>query len=1100
LPLFAYLSADEPLEAVPPDHHYREQIVRELDKSVLVEAAAGTGKTTCMVDRMVALLREGKCTTEHLAAVTFTRKAAAELRSRFQIALESHARTAQGVAAKRLGQAVAEVDRCFIGTIHSFCARLLRERPVEAGVDLGFQELDEERDLELRIEAWDEYVAAMFADNHPLLAEARELGLEIKRLRSTFVRFADYIDVGDWPTSQLDLPDLKPVSTKLREYAEDIALVAPTFPAERGSDKLMETYELIMRMTRQTDLTRPAELMEVLERCKPCDIAHKYWPGKGSQAKEEAERWEMFCSKYAQPLATLWRQKRYASVLPLLLGAVENYDRLRQKASSLSYQDLLLKAAALLRDKQNQHIRRYFRKRFSHLLVDEFQDTDPIQAEVMLLLTADDPAEQVWSRCRPVPGSLFVVGDPKQSIYRFRRADIVTYNRVKDIISKYGMVVPLTANFRTVGPLVEWVNGAFNKEFPEAATTYSPARCPMLVGRRDEREGELNGGRVLDIPEEYDTKEKVIPYETDRIARTIRAWLDSGATVPRTALELKRGASPRVCAGDFLVVARNKNHLSQYAMALERLGIPTRVAGGSALCDARELSLLHRCLCSVTEPENPVALVAALRSELFGITDSALFDFRQSGRPFSFHAGVPDTLTEPDRVAFADAFERLRRYESWLRTLPMAAALERIAADSGLFALAASKPGGNVQSGSLAKALEILRAERSRFHSLADAVGFLSELLEGRGELDALEATAPGDSVVRIMNLHKAKGLEAPVVFLADPTGVFAHPIHIHVDREDTDSNGYMAVYADGPGNYQRLLAEPEGWEQSEEQERLFCFAEEIRLRYVAATRAGAMLVISQRQKRNSDNPWSFFETPCQVWPRLADPGPQKAPTQNLITLTTAEADLACAKLAERLSQSRQKSYLVAAAKKIGVSGQLGPSAGEHGVEWGTCIHLLLESAMRQPDVDLRETAYSNLKEHGPELAGQADLAVETAQAVMRSEIWKRARGSKHWMAEVPFELVLNPDEVEDADVPAVLRGVIDLIFLEQGGWVIVDYKTDQRGERELQSLVDHYKGQVLLYAKTWERMVLQSVREVGLYFTHFDQYVVVRAAADTLE
>src|SRR6516162_3412834 len=280
LPLFSYICGDEQLEAVPPDHYSRKQISEELDKSVLVEAAAGTGKTTCMVDRMVALLREGKCAAEHLAAVTFTRKAAAELRSRFQIALELRARTAQGLAAKRLGQAVAEIDRCFIGTIHSFCARLLRERPVEAGVDLGFQELDDEADFELRTRAWDEYVAGLFDANHPLLAEARELGLEIKRLRSTFIRFADYTDVRAWPTSQVELPDLAPITTELREYAEHIELLAAAFPAARGTDKLMDMYELIMRMVRQTDLTRPAELLQVLEQCKPCDIAHKYWPGK----------------------------------------------------------------------------------------------------------------------------------------------------------------------------------------------------------------------------------------------------------------------------------------------------------------------------------------------------------------------------------------------------------------------------------------------------------------------------------------------------------------------------------------------------------------------------------------------------------------------------------------------------------------------------------------------------------------------------------------------------------------------------------------------------------------------------------------------------
>ena len=132
-----------------------------------------------------------------------------------------------------------------------------------------------------------------------------------------------------------------------------------------------------------------------------------------------------------------------------LRPAMEVYDRRRKEAGGLNFQDLLMKAAALLRDKPV--IRRYFRGRFTHVLVDEFQDTDPIQAEVMLLLTADNADEQDWRQCRPVPGSLFVVGDPKQSIYRFRRADIVIYTQVKEIIlASGGVVVPLTANFRTI--------------------------------------------------------------------------------------------------------------------------------------------------------------------------------------------------------------------------------------------------------------------------------------------------------------------------------------------------------------------------------------------------------------------------------------------------------------------------------------------------------------------------------------------------------------------------------------------------------------------------------------------------------------------------
>ncbi len=150
----------------PPDHEQRELIVRELDRSILVEAAAGTGKTTSMVERMLALLRTGKCESiRTMAAVTFTRKAAAELRARFQVALEKAVREAGGEEKERLEEALTHVEQCFTGTIHSFCARLLRERPVEAGVDLAFEEIEEEEDKRLREEAWDAFAAGLIADD-----------------------------------------------------------------------------------------------------------------------------------------------------------------------------------------------------------------------------------------------------------------------------------------------------------------------------------------------------------------------------------------------------------------------------------------------------------------------------------------------------------------------------------------------------------------------------------------------------------------------------------------------------------------------------------------------------------------------------------------------------------------------------------------------------------------------------------------------------------------------------------------------------------------------------------------------------------------------
>ena len=314
----------------PPDHAQRRRIAEDLGTCLLVEAAAGTGKTTSLVGRMIALIREGICDIEHLAAVTFTRKAAAELRARFQLELERTAQVADGAGQARLADALAKLNRCYVGTIHSFCAKLLRERPIEAGVDLAFRELEEAEDELLRASAWSEFVAGLFTEDDVTLDELSDLGLKIAQLRPTFLAFAEYPDVDAWPTGEVELGDLSGAVRELKSYLAHMATLADTFPPDRGTDTLMTAYERLVRLARHRNLDRPADLLELLEACKPNQkTTQKYWPGGAKQGKAESERWVAFATGVAQPLVERWRQKRYALVIRVMQRAVAAYDRVR---------------------------------------------------------------------------------------------------------------------------------------------------------------------------------------------------------------------------------------------------------------------------------------------------------------------------------------------------------------------------------------------------------------------------------------------------------------------------------------------------------------------------------------------------------------------------------------------------------------------------------------------------------------------------------------------------------------------------------------------------------------------------------------------------
>ena len=340
---------------------------------MLVEAAAGTGKTTCLIDRMVGLLAAGKCRIETMAAVTFTRKAAAELRTRFQLALEEAVDASAGQRRVRLVEALGHIERCFIGTIHSLCARMLRERPVEAGVAPDFIELDELVDGQLREQAWRDYVAKLVATDDPILPELErlglkispttrrspslateldELGLEPAELGPAFLRYAEFADVEQWPAPPVAMPDLRECIQQLRDYAGHMQ--AQALPKDVGNDKLMPKYESISRMAKRLDLEQPAQLMEVLEQFESrVTVVQKMWPGGRTQARAESARWEDFAERYAHPLLRAWREHRYEPVMRAIRPAMQFYDARRRERNGLNFQDLLLLSVRLLRNRKS---------------------------------------------------------------------------------------------------------------------------------------------------------------------------------------------------------------------------------------------------------------------------------------------------------------------------------------------------------------------------------------------------------------------------------------------------------------------------------------------------------------------------------------------------------------------------------------------------------------------------------------------------------------------------------------------------------------------------------------------------------------------------
>jgi ATP-dependent helicase/nuclease subunit A len=1038
------------------DQQSRRLIREELLTDILVEAGAGSGKTQMLAERMAAGVAAGVYALEHMAAVTFTRKAASELRGRLHLALEAelaksrslpagHARDPKRTA--RIESALSNLEGVFAGTIHSFCARLLRERPVESGVSPGFTELDETEDLELRQQSWRDFNASARAAGDRDLVALREADVSPKDLESAFTTVCVNDDVC-FPPGDADCPDPKPALTALREFWKELQEHLPPKIDEDTTCRIQKAarrFNAEMRVAHYR-LDRPSVIASLLE-IWDCDskIVQKWWADSAHERSRLRgmieSRHTQFHADIVQPYLAKWRQYVYRLSVSLLTRARDSAAAERRRINSLNYGDLLNLTARVLRE--NRVVRQALQQKFRYILVDEFQDTDPVQAEIVFWLAEDAAASRAkkqketgdWRKVPLRPGALFVVGDPKQSIYRFRRADIDIYNLVRQRFSDpaVGRVVPLTLNFRSVPRLCTWANDVFQTRFPVNPTAYAPNFAPL-----DPSESTKKSGGVFTITHQCDRKH-LQEQDAEKIAIYIRSEVDAG----------HRRFS------DFLILTRKKrDRIAPYERALELLNIPTEVSGVGAFGDSRAVKTLIELLRALADPQDPVALIAVLRGSLFGISDPDLFEFKQAGGWFSlFHDSSGTASKAPSRVI--SALAALRQYYRWTRMLPPAAALDRILEETGYLASAATTLGG-VDAGDLLHALDRVRQVAEHGGNLAESVAALEADAEAASEVESLPLEPGRTDVVRLMNLHKAKGLEAKVVFLADPAGSVRPRVDVHVERSGLKAQGWLRIVRTSERTFaEKLLGEPLDWPAHAAAEQPYVLAEQDRLLYVAATRAREMLVIS-RWAGNLNNPaWGVLNDFLRqarelVVPSLMSVSPVEpldcgsdigAAAENARAASHAVVSHTSWSITSVVAEARQIARMVRFVEvapddpsKV-LNSDTPAHRADAGHAWGTLIHGLLEHAMRH-----KKATYADLYRLGawlsmeePQLRPVLDQAVQTVLEVSKAEFWEAA-GDEH-SVETPFAYEKGDRQI--------VTGVMDLIFQDASTWRVIEYKTD---------------------------------------------------------
>ncbi|MGB2908711.1 MAG: UvrD-helicase domain-containing protein [Candidatus Aminicenantaceae bacterium] len=1142
-------------KVIPVDVEARAKIVQELDRTLLVEAGAGSGKTKSLVDRMLALLKEARCGISTLAAVTFTRKAAAELRGRFQTELERSVREERdGEAKDRLRAALQNLEQCYIGTIHSFCARLIRERPVEIALDPDFREMEEIEDAVYRDKCWHEFLLEARLSDDPVLERLEDVGLAPEDLRDSFSTVSLFPEVELMPGRE-EPPEYSYYRRKLEDFLKVARKAVPKVRPEKGWDGLMRMMRRCFFRERNLGFGDHRMLMETLELLdKGSGFKKTYWPDKES-AEAFCARFEAFQDDVVHPSLEIWREYRHGIILDFLKPALDFYQNRRREQARVNYEDLLLLASRLLRD--NPEVRAYFQRRYTHLLVDEFQDTDPIQAEMLMYLAGTDRGERDWRKIKPRPGSLFLVGDPKQSIYRFRRADIDTYNQVKrQIEAAGGEVLPLTANFRSLHELRDWINPVFETIFPREFTRYQAAFASLDTVHPNQG-GALAGVYKLVVPGVKNNRQVgIAELDAAAIGDFIQWACDKRRDEIQLALipepeeeEQKKTRKPQW--SDFLILFRYKKQMHVYARALEERGIPYEITGSGAFAGSEEICELVNLMQALNDPENPIFTVAALRGIFFGVSDDDLLQFKRRGGRFSFLSQAEgegeETVREPEKgggMAGKKIFEiheilssqseeervgrvraalrQMREWWSWTRVYPASTALEKILETSGIVAYLAAGEMGSSRAGNLIKLLEILRGqEREGLTAFSDVAAFMSDLLS-LYEIEEMSLTPGRTDAVRMMNLHKAKGLEASVVFLANPAGVRKHEPDRHIVRMDAEGpRGYFVF--EKKWGYQRIrLSQPMDWAMKAEEEARYQEAEEERLMYVAATRARNALVVSTYDAKMSSRAWealddnleaSVDETRSTV-PELEFPRERERPEKEMLMLFPGDVREGREEIRANRDKALNPSYAVDSVTSLAKADVELPVRREsaYGMSWGRVVHAVLEALGR--GVLERGGSAVEKRSEGLDLLLENALAIEERDpadihrlrnliaAITGSEFWQRAMRSERRLFEVPFSLKSSGIELDrDHKLPVILSGVIDLVFLEpmeteKGdgpllGWVIADYKTDEIID-DLQTYVDYYAPQVRLYSRYWARLTGQPVKETGLFFTYLNRWIPV--------
>jgi ATP-dependent helicase/nuclease subunit A len=1123
-----------------PDAVDRRTAVETFDRNLVVTAGAGTGKTTLLIDRLVHLLLRNPDPLHitEIVALTFTNKAANEMKQRLRDRLQGYLeadlrkkplqegqkklqrqvetliqtyRLSKDELDRRVQEALRNIERAEIGTIHSFAATLLRLFPLEAGVDPQFHEDDGKQFRRLFDQQWNLWLDQELSLEGPRAGDWRKA---LKHL--TLEQIKDLARSLSSETAQLDpLESNKSGDAALRSWLgsliDSAASLSRRHPEDRINEKLVRAAHMII----QAFLGGGDSSATALAEQKACLREHsinretKGWTEADiEQAHSLLSAAKGLCRVDATLTHLIWQ---------LLAPYAGHFRETFVHEGFISFDGLLMRARNLVRD--HLRVREELKRQYRTILIDEFQDTDPIQYEILLYL-AEQPGNPAtdWRKVKLTAGKVFVVGDPKQSIYAFRRADIEAYLEVveKIIKAQNGIECHLLTNFRSDGAIIDVVNGVFSSLIQP-----QPGVQPPYIGIQPAPQRNLPVVADAGKPLPKVLVRKIMAPDGDIDAESARRlegesladWLQD-QVLDRVSFVNAGGEQVRAQPKDVAILFRKLTDIHDYLEPLRRRGIRYVVEGERHFYAAKEIIDAVNLLRAIENPNDRLALVGVLRSPIGGVTDQSIYDLhgqnlldyrlseQVSGRNF------PPTL--------AELYHALAKLHADCRTLPVGAAVSRIFDTLPLKLLAAcyfhaEQAVANIDK--LRQQAELLGRKDSAMTFKAAIRQLQQRVLDVQEEGESVLAEEDVDAV-RIMSVHKSKGLEFPIVVLAGChagiNGRQKRPAEALFDWSSGLTGIHVGSFTDLAGVY---IAEKNRLRAEEETKRVL---------YVAMTRAREHLIVSSgpSARKFTGNFVGMLDEAAQdqignanqstnieigrgrlavelVEASLTAPGPATSKRKPLEEKRdwraymeiwrrreqNYQAALQTATFVTPTSLKRQEQEMTEAA----VTTQAVSQARTPAMLIGELAHRFLEDWDFGGEKHLIQSRLGAFLRASmpPEYRKDASSIGEELETILerfvKSDIYAELSKARILGREVPLLMPWNGQ---------IMEGVIDLIYERNGLLYLADYKTDRIEAKDLRLGAERYRQQAEIYSEAARRSLRRDVAAFKVIFLRLGKSV----------